>query len=454
MNLIREFLSIKTDNKTFLTFSVRKREQLNFAHVNTVGAEGKGYFMQFKTSKKSGADKLDFDLHGFVPLSEYIGREMEQERYFGIISDISKIVDFCSDVRFYLDNVIFDPKYIYYNSVQKKTYMLYIPTKDTQYICESLSACLRKLHKNAKVSISDGNYMNKYVKALEQLTNADKKDGRNSSSPEMLSRFFSENGICGSGKDEIEYTQESEPEETAPKIVETVEKDEIVEDPVIENVITEATSDSGCEVYLTNCLGNRYDIDHLPFYIGRGRNKDMVIDQPTVSSDHAMITEENGKYFIRDLSTNGTYLNDQANRITYSEIHDGDKIYFDRFCYNFCLVQQEETDDDGGSRTVMVARKSRGSKTTLGAKALAYLKQTTGETRMKIMEYPFTAPELPGIKLYTEQVGSRIGIFIENVSCPAVEFETMNVPTGYRAELFSGCSLVIDGEHYVFTVEN
>ena len=466
MNLIRELLSFKSDNKTFLTFSVSKREEINYSHVNTLTEDGRAYFLPFKSSKKSGADKLDFDLHGFVPLSDYIRREMDQERYFGIISDISGAVNFCLHSNLSLDNCIFEPKHMYYNSVQKKTYMLYIPTKNNQYICDSLSACLMKLHNNAgSVMITDGDYMNKYVSALSRFVDADRREGRNSSSPEMLSRFFDENGVFGSGKTEIEYAPEpetAEESEPAPKpqpVPEPV-KEEVVEEPVIAEEAVEKEENSsgtinGYEVYLTNCLGNRYDIEHLPFYIGRGRSKDMVIDQPTVSGDHAMITEEDGHFYVRDLSTNGTYLNDQANRITYEEIHDGDKIYFDRFCYNFCLVKQEEAaDDDVASRTVMVPRKNRNSKTTLGTKALAYLKQSTGETRIKILEYPFSTPELPGIKLYTEPLGNRVGIFIENVSCPALEFETMNVPTGYRAELFSGCSLVIDGENYIFTVEN
>ena len=155
--------------------------------------------------------------------------------------------------------------------------------------------------------ITDGAYMNKYVTALGRLVNADKREGRNSSSPEMLSRFFADNGLCG-GDDEIEYAQESE-------IIENEDIKEHTEAPAAaieeDTADTEANSPAhlnGCEVYLTNCLGNRYDIEHLPFCIGRGRNKDMVIDQPTVSGDHAVITEENGHYFVRDLSTNGTYL--------------------------------------------------------------------------------------------------------------------------------------------------
>ena len=102
----------------------------------------------------------------------------------------------------------------------------------------------------------------------------------------------------------------------------------------------------------------------------------------------------------------------------------------------------------------MVARKNRSSKTTLGKKALAYIKTAKGETQIKILEFPFSTPELPGIKMYTEPVGSRVGIFIENVSCPALVFETMDVPKGYRAEVFSGCSLVINNVNYIFTVEN
>lgn len=450
MNLIRDLLSIRTDNKTFLVFSVSRREEINYSQVATLDEEGKNYFMPVKCSKKSGADKLSYDLHGFVPLSDYIQREMDQERYFSIISDISQIVRFCNKSNLSLDNLILEPKYMYYNTVQKKTYMLFIPVKNRQYVCDSFALCLQKLHKNAKsVVITDGNYMNLYVNALNSMIVTDKREGKNSSSPQMLARFFNDNGVCGEGHDEIEFAQDDDsPEEEIAQAEKVTEKAEETENDSLMNEM------SGDEVYLTNCLGNRYDIDRLPFHIGRSKNRDMVIDQPTVSGDHAVITLENGHYFIKDLSTNGTYLNKQSNRITYAEIQDGDKIYFDRFCYNFCLCKQEEAEDGNSSRTVMVSRKRKESKTTLGKKPIAYIKKLSDNSTIDILEYPFTDPQLEGIKIYSEPVGSRAGLFIENVSCPSVEFETMNVPKGYRVEIFSGCSLVIEKVQYVFTVEN
>jgi hypothetical protein len=50
--------------------------------------------------------------------------------------------------------------------------------------------------------------------------------------------------------------------------------------------------------------------------IGRDPKSDVQIDLPIVSWNHAVITEENGKYILEDRnSSNGTFLGDLSNRI-------------------------------------------------------------------------------------------------------------------------------------------
>ena len=60
--------------------------------------------------------------------------------------------------------------------------------------------------------------------------------------------------------------------------------------------------------------------------IGRdGSRCQVVLDDSTVSSEHAAIVFEQGRFVLYDLaSTNGTYLNDQ--RIQRQMLYDGDEI--------------------------------------------------------------------------------------------------------------------------------
>ena len=53
-------------------------------------------------------------------------------------------------------------------------------------------------------------------------------------------------------------------------------------------------------------------ISDVPVYLGRADNNDLILDFPDISSRHARIGFENGKFWVEDLgSTNGTYVNRQ-----------------------------------------------------------------------------------------------------------------------------------------------
>jgi pSer/pThr/pTyr-binding forkhead associated (FHA) protein len=61
--------------------------------------------------------------------------------------------------------------------------------------------------------------------------------------------------------------------------------------------------------------------------IGRGPLNDIVIDNPVVSAQHAMLLKTGDSYWLKDLnSTNGTYVN--GSLFTYGELKDGDTIRF------------------------------------------------------------------------------------------------------------------------------
>jgi pSer/pThr/pTyr-binding forkhead associated (FHA) protein len=61
--------------------------------------------------------------------------------------------------------------------------------------------------------------------------------------------------------------------------------------------------------------------------IGRAPSNDVVIDDPTVSAQHATLLKEPDGYRLRDLgSTNGTHVNGVS--VTDAELKDGAEIRF------------------------------------------------------------------------------------------------------------------------------
>jgi pSer/pThr/pTyr-binding forkhead associated (FHA) protein len=61
--------------------------------------------------------------------------------------------------------------------------------------------------------------------------------------------------------------------------------------------------------------------------IGRVPLNHIVIDNPTVSAQHALLAKIGDSYRLKDLhSTNGTQVNDVS--ITDAQLKDGDKIRF------------------------------------------------------------------------------------------------------------------------------
>jgi FHA domain-containing protein len=66
-------------------------------------------------------------------------------------------------------------------------------------------------------------------------------------------------------------------------------------------------------------------LDHFPFSIGRRPGSDLVLPDPRVSRDHAVIEVSDGGWRLRDLgSRNGTILNGQP--VAEADLRDGDHI--------------------------------------------------------------------------------------------------------------------------------
>ena len=77
-------------------------------------------------------------------------------------------------------------------------------------------------------------------------------------------------------------------------------------------------------------VGGRYLLDAMETKVGRDINNEICLDDITVSRSHALITKNNGQYFIKDLgSLNGTYLN--AISVRDTAITTGDEIQIGKY---------------------------------------------------------------------------------------------------------------------------
>jgi sigma-B regulation protein RsbU (phosphoserine phosphatase) len=96
--------------------------------------------------------------------------------------------------------------------------------------------------------------------------------------------------------------------------------------------ITGPASGPGSSVFpiLVFVQGNEQrtiNLDHSPFSVGRKVDKDLVIADPRVSRDHALITSENGQFFVQDQgSKHGTFVNGE--RVQRKTLERNDRLEF------------------------------------------------------------------------------------------------------------------------------
>jgi pSer/pThr/pTyr-binding forkhead associated (FHA) protein len=77
--------------------------------------------------------------------------------------------------------------------------------------------------------------------------------------------------------------------------------------------------------------------------IGRGEDNDFVLHdtESVVSRTHALISYQNGQYFLTDQSTNGTFVNDSQDRLEPGEaypLQDGDRVLVGNYLLVASLV--------------------------------------------------------------------------------------------------------------------
>lgn len=93
--------------------------------------------------------------------------------------------------------------------------------------------------------------------------------------------------------------------------------------------------------------------------IGRNPKNDIYIDNPAVSSSHAIIRKVMNTYYMEDLgSTNGTFVNEK--KITKYELLDGDEVIIGKHSLGFHFANgNNQTLADFDKTVILDTRKQR-----------------------------------------------------------------------------------------------
>lgn len=82
--------------------------------------------------------------------------------------------------------------------------------------------------------------------------------------------------------------------------------------------------------------GLEWPIGEERLVVGRGREADLVLSEPTISRTHAAVVRAEQEWFVEDLnSTNGTIVN--GSRATRARLSDGDEIQLGRLILRVLL---------------------------------------------------------------------------------------------------------------------
>ena len=519
---------IYSGNQTFLVYSPNKNEEINYSQVEMFENEKyREYFLSFECTKTKQTNRIIFNITGLTALSEYIKTNLMQDQYFEIISGIQKITSFCEESSMSFDNLICNPKYMYYHYVSKKLYMAYVPLKNPHAICDSIPECLHKIHKNTKnIVITDGNYMTKYENYLNQFqVKKGKKNNTQVFSSNSLQHFFNKNENIiqpvemtktshsiiddttpyGSEYDiGLQIANVMPPENNPapshsfhpsqqnqmnthsvhpaqmnggynePQQVNTGQKPYFP--PSSPTVIADSSASSPPpapapapavlpDAYLVGDDNIRHDINESVFTIGREAPKSLIRTSIDTSRSHAVIEKKPDGYYIQNLSTSGgTFLNESfAQSISSAKLSDGDRIYFYRTKFTFRYVPAVQ--NQGSSPTVIAPASSptfiagssdvQENQNDVNERPLAYLIRCSDNMSIKVTHYPFTCSAVPGIIFFNNVKLNRTVLFVQNISCSSLVFENVkNIGQGEKSEIFSGCSLYINGDKFTFQVEN
>lgn len=87
---------------------------------------------------------------------------------------------------------------------------------------------------------------------------------------------------------------------------------------------------------LSTELGRRFVLDKPSLGIGRDVDNDIVIQSDSVSRNHARLERRGSEFILQDLkSTNGTFANNDPQRLTMRSLVPGDQLYIGDTVFKF-----------------------------------------------------------------------------------------------------------------------
>lgn len=96
-----------------------------------------------------------------------------------------------------------------------------------------------------------------------------------------------------------------------------------------------------------------FETENEQIRIGRNVKNDIHIDNPSVSSSHAVIKKVMNTYFVEDLSsTNGTFVNEK--KVAKYELLDGDEVIIGKHSLVFHYVKSIGKNQSDFDKTVIL----------------------------------------------------------------------------------------------------
>jgi len=441
---------------TYLIAGLKKRDRINEDALRVVNRSLDDGFLEVKWEKTAARHVLKYNISNLTALSEYVRQPLSQEKYFGILGQLQRILEFCVENSLTTDNVILtDPKYVFYDVEKRKVRVAYLPLMINMYKCSNLAKLLYRLHKNEGVEVSDQAVMEKYGQFLEDNLKSQRDRSIGLTHNHLYAFLHDVLGVPMSSASV--RAAEAAKAGSAGKDAEAAAPAAQEQDDQDHTIVVNKPKASECAAFLKDSGNREIPITEFPFTIGRKADNCLALtDKGTVSKLHAVITFEDGRFFIEDKdSSNGTFLSSFAEgreKIKKQPLNSGDIIYIYDIPFVFTV-------NSGDSPTVIVGRKNELKAKTdelkkTGMKHIAYLLNTSSKEKVPIFVYPFTCAELSGIIISRDNRKNRHSICIENKSCTSLSVEGDEVPIGESSSIFSGCNFLYYGISYTFYEEN
>lgn len=446
-DMARVSIKVVYQNEIFMQAGIKKKEQISEDQIKFLNKNKNKGFLSVSWEKSATKNLLKYKVSGMTALSEYVKQNMPQDKYFGLIRQIQKIMEFASDNKLdYNHLVLADPKNVYYDAEKKKVYVAFLPVISREYKCANVVKFLAKLHKYANISVTDQGVMKRYTFFLEDYLKTKK------------SSVLTHNHLYNLLHDVLEVSPATPSQILAEENAEKPAEGNMtasVADESDHTIVVSAGQKTECAAYLKDENNREIPINHFPFTIGRKADNDLALtDKGTVSKLHAVITYENDTFYIEDKdSSNGTFLNDFAEngqRVIKEKLSSGDVIYI----YNIPYVFTVNSSDNATVVVGEAAQRKKSDNKSNKTKSIAYLVNASSNEKVPIYVYPFTCSEISGVVIGRENGRDRHSIFIENISCSSLSIEGSDIAEGSRETIFSGCNFQYHGIPFTFFEEN